>query len=543
MSVGRALARRLLALPPARVAVTSRCEWMALADGTRLATWIARPARESARGTLLVRGASIAHAPRRPLPWLAALLAEQGLAVVVQECRGLHASEGRFTPFANEAGDGADAIAWLSKQAWFAPPLQLAGFGYGGYAAFAALARSPVPVERLVVGYAARDPFAWLHAGGALQLESTFELAFGLAAAERGSRGTPDVWRALRHRPVREADRVGLRRIDWLREWLDHPSRDAFWDALVAPLPQRPPRALLLAGWEHPALAAQLADHAALGLASARAGAGGVSLAIGPGDATGQREALRLLRDAVQSAMHFLLPEGGVRRAPVSCFDAGAARWRESPSWPPPRVATRRLHLRGDGRAQGADGDGRLDAEPPGALEPPDRFVYDPADATPSDAPGRPRGAASSRALRGDVLCYASAPLEAPLLLAGAVRAELHVESDAPATDFCARLVAVDAAGGEAEICEGIARVGWPAADAASVRRVVVECGAAYFRVGEGGRLRLEIASASHPRFDRAPNTQDAPARAAADAGMLARQTLFHDAARASCLMVETGEP
>jgi putative CocE/NonD family hydrolase len=223
----------------------------------------------------------------------------------------------------------------------------------------------------------------------------------------------------------------------------------------------------------------------------------------------------------------------------VRVFDAGAARWRESACWPPPRVAPRRLHLRGDGRAQGADGDGRLEVEPPGSFEPPDRFVYDPADATPSGAPGPRRDGSGSRARRGDVLCYATAPLEAPLLLAGSVRAELHVASDAPATDFCARLVAVDPAAGEAPICEGAARVALPAPQSDSTpRRVVVECGAACWRVGAGSRLRLEIASASHPRFDRATNTLEEPARAA-DAGAPARQTLFHDAAHPSCLVVE----
>ena len=532
MSVWRALARRHLELPAPRSAVVSSREWVALSDGTRLATFVARP-REGARATLLVRSAGISSAPRRPLSLLALLLAEQGLAVAVQECRGLRASEGSFTPFANEAADGADAIRWLAAQPWFARPLQLAGAGYGGYAAWAALARSAVPIERLVVGYAARDPHAWLHAGGALRLEEALALALSLGAAEREGSGALDPARALRHRPVREADRVGLRRLDWLREWLDHPARDAFWEARVAPLPERPPRSLLLAGWDHPALAAQLADHAAL-VAATREGAGGALLTVGASRAQTRLGQAHLVSEALQSAVRFLLSDTEVRRAPVRIFDPGAARWRELPSWPPPRLAIRRLYLRGDGRAQGADGDGRLDTEPPGTLEPPDRFLYDPADATPSDGPG-------SRALRGDVLCYASEPLAAPLALVGCARVELHVASDAPATDFCARLGAVDAAGGEAPICEGIARVSAAGEEAGlTPRRVDVECGALCWQLGVGSSLRLEIASASHPRFDRAPNTREEPARAAADAGALARQTLFHDAAHASCLLIET---
>jgi putative CocE/NonD family hydrolase len=529
LSALRALARRQLALPAPRSAVVSAREWMALADGTRLATLVVRP-RVTARGSLLVRTAASLE-PRQPLALLAGLLAEQGLAVALQECRGLRESEGKFAPFAHEAADGADAIHWLTAQSWFAAPLHLAGFGYGGYAAFAALARSPVQVERLFVGHAARDPYAWLHAGGALQLEAALSLAFALAGAEQGDGEALSLERALRHRPVREADRVGMRRLDWLREWLAHPARDAFWDALVAPLPARPPHALLLAEWNHPVLAAQLADHLALAAASEQAGAGGAALEIGAAGGASRRQSLRRIGEGLRTAIRFLLPDPGVQRAPVRVFDGGAQRWRESASWPPAGVVTRRLHLRGDGRAQGTDGDGRLESEPTGAFEPADRFVYDPADATPSDA---------SSADRGDVLCYATPPLAAPLSLAGAVRAELHVASDAPATDFCARLVAVDAAGREAPLCEGIARASGPAADVEAARRVVVECGSACWRIAPGGQLRLEIASASHPRFDRASNTAGEPSGADADGGALARQTLFHDAAHASCVVFES---
>jgi putative CocE/NonD family hydrolase len=530
LSAWRALARRCLALPPPLTGVVTSCEWVPMADGARLATFVARP-REAARASLLLRGAGDVLSARRPLPFVATLLAEQGVAVALQECRGLRASEGVFTPFVHEAADGADAIRWLSTQPWFAAPLALAGVGYGGYAAFAALAASPLPIERLVVGWAARDPYAWLHAGGALRLDEAFSLAFGLGGAERGASTLRSLGRALYHRPVRDADRVGFRRLDWLREWLDHPTRDAFWDARIAPLPGALPHALLVGSWNHAALPAQLADHAALAAAAKRTATGGAALEIGAAQGTSRRRVARQLEESLRTALRFLLGDGA-RHAPVRVYDAGAARWREGADWPPARMSARTLHLRGDGSAQGSDGDGRLELQPPGAFEPPDRFVYDPADATPSG---------DSRTRRGDVLCYASAPLPAPLALAGALRAEVHVASDAPATDFCARVVAVAEDGSESLLGEGIARVEFvPGSGAESPRRVYVDCGSACWRLAAGSRLRLEIASASHPRFDRHPDTLEEPVRADADAGVPARQTLFHDAAHPSALVIET---
>jgi hypothetical protein len=48
------------------------------------------------------------------LDFLAAL--RRGYAIVVQDTRGRFASDGTFTPFANEADDGIDTIAWLRQQ-------------------------------------------------------------------------------------------------------------------------------------------------------------------------------------------------------------------------------------------------------------------------------------------------------------------------------------------------------------------------------------------------------------------------------------------
>jgi uncharacterized protein len=99
--------------------------------------------------------------------------------------------------------------------------------------------------------------------------------------------------------------------------------------------------------------------------------------------------------------------------------------------------------------------------------------------------------------------------------------------------------------GSERLLGEGIARVSFaPGSGAGAPRRVDVDCGSACFRLAAGSRLRLEIASASHPCFDRHPDTIGEPVRVDADAGVPARQTLFHDAAHPSALIIEcSGEP
>ncbi|HEY7598802.1 MAG TPA: CocE/NonD family hydrolase, partial [Candidatus Limnocylindrales bacterium] len=115
---------------------------MELSDGVRLATQLLLPQDGAgAWPAVLIRTAEAAHQPGQAL--FGRLVAESGYAVVLQECRGRHASEGTFAPFLHEASDGGEAVAWTLRRPWCDGRLALAGWGYAGFAAWAALSRSP----------------------------------------------------------------------------------------------------------------------------------------------------------------------------------------------------------------------------------------------------------------------------------------------------------------------------------------------------------------------------------------------------------------
>jgi putative CocE/NonD family hydrolase len=554
VSIGLRLARRWLALPPARFASASSTEWVPLSDGTRLATTIVRPvgtAGTAPESAVLVRTPHPADG--RALS-LARIVAENGHVVVLQECRGRHRSEGRFEAFRDEVRDGAEAIAWLRAQAWFGGRLGLAGIGYAGHAAWAALSAAPDVVDALVVGFAARDPYAWLHAGGALQLE----LALALAAITSGDApGGIDLVRAAQHRPVREADRVALRHSDAFRSWVDHPSRDAWWRALEPTLPERPPAALLVAGWDHPALGAQLSDYAVLAAAPGRRA--DPELLVGPWSAApvrvGRRRPENPLGAGLRALLAFLdrrLGRAEGRSAPVRVYVRGAGRWREAAAWPPPGAELARWYLHGPEREDGGPEGGALRPAPPSADAAPDHYVYDPASATPAAGGARLAAAAGPAdqggvEARADVLCFTSDPLASDLEVTGPVRVVLFAASDAPDTDFAARLTVVDASGGSTGLCEGIARMRWREGgeaaawlEAGRCERVEIDLWATGHRLRAGERMRLQISSAIFPRFDRNANARIEPARAEDEDGGPARQTVFHDAERASHLLVPT---
>ncbi len=554
------LARLLLGLPRRRFRASFATEWLALSDGVRLATGLARPVGAPARlPAVLLRTAQPAHARGQLSAQLARLLAESGYAVVVQECRGRHASEGEFVPFASEASDGAEAVDWVTSQPWCDGRLALVGFGYSAYTAFAAASRAAGRVFALVAGFAAREPHAMLHSGGALQLAGA--LRFAASHSESGvvAEGRLDLLRGGRYRPVREADRVTLRRVDWYRDWLDHPRPDAFWRERTPPLPTPVPPALLVSSWYEPTLGALLGDYAALCEAARSSGGAAPELVVGPWSAggraaarlrRGQRALAVTLRETLAFLERRLRGDAGPAPAPVRVLVGGEARWRLAAQWPLPGLREERLHLRSRGRANSLVGDGRLEAEPPATGEPADHFRYDPDDPVPScggalpAALGGPRDQRSVEA-RDDVLCYATRTLERDLVLAGPVRVRLHVASSAPDTDFTAKLVDVDPHGVARHLCEGITRCRWREGGeapswlaAGEPTPIAIDLSATGFRFPAGHRIRLEISSSSVPRFDRNGNVLSEPARVDTGSSRSAEQTIFHDAERPSQLLL-----
>jgi uncharacterized protein len=540
----RRLERRWLGMPPARCEAIESSAWMTAADGVRLAARVLRPAEPSARrGAVLIRTerALDGRRARTPLQRLARWLAEDGRTVVIQSCRGRNESEGEFRPFAGEVGDGGDALRWIAEQPWFDGELVLLGLGYSAFTAWATLwaaarvpasfaqraegARRPV-VRALVVGFGARDPYAWLHPGGALQLEAALALAARLDGRIGHDPSTLDFARAARHRPLAECDRVALRELPAFRDWLAHPERDAWWSERTPALPDPLPRALFVNGWYECALPAAYADYEVAGARSAQRGDPAPELLLGPWGAApvARARAARDVAELARKVARFVANAVGARPArdlPARVFVRGAG-WREALRWPPAAARECTLFLAGDGSANSVAGDGRL-AEQAGE-ERADTFVADPADPVPSlggASVGSVAGALDQRAVerRGDVLCFTSDPLPAPIEIAGRVQLVLH----APALsrdDTCAKLVSVEPDGVARWLAEGVARAGSDASE------IAIELGAAAVRVAAGARLRVEVAGSSLPRFAR-PEPGDRAPRV---------RTVYHGGARPSAL-------
>jgi putative CocE/NonD family hydrolase len=231
----------------------------------------------------------------------------------------------------------------------------------------------------------------------------------------------------------------------------------------------------------------------------------------------------------------------------VRYYLLGAEEWRSAPSWPLPDTRFTTLHLRSGGRANTRTGDGRLDESPPGEDEPPDLYVYDPADPTPSvpGRMGRPFGSVDQGPIedRADVLCYTSVPLARDMDVVGPVTARIWAVTDAPDTDWLVKLTDVAPDGSVMRLAEGMVRARYRDSQA---RPSLLEPGRPYpfdidvgpvgdrFRTGH--RIRVEVASASFPQFDRNLNTGGPFGHEAA--GRTAHQRILHDAAHPSAIVL-----
>ena len=472
-----------------------------------------------------------------------------GFALVVQDVRGRHESEGDFHTFASESADGYDSVEWVAAQAWCDGAVGMAGRSYCGAAQWRAAAEGPPSLRAIFPVVVGSDYYdGWIYQGGA------FELGFNLfwlhLMRERARGGLDDQYRRLPllDAPLVEESPMG----PMYREWLAHPTYDEHWQALS--IRQGYPRVSVpvfnVGGWFDIFLGGTLENFVRLRENS--------WLLIGPwghGSAFGAYPDHRLPGlqadidlDAVQLdffAEH-LRGDTPAERAPVRIFVMGDNRWRDEDEWPPRRARVEDWHLHAGGG---------LSPGPPDDA-PPDEFDFNPRDPAPTiggptSMPGRmmrpSAGPSDQRPLeeRADVLCFSSAPLDAPLEVTGPLQLVLFAATSAADADFVAKLCDVDPEGASRILAEGVLRMRFRDG---FERPTPVEPGRPYelsidlvatsnvFQPGH--RVRLLVTSSSFPRFDRNSGTGAAPGVEREDELRTARQTVFHDPARPSRLLL-----
>ena len=239
---------------------------------------------------------------------------------------------------------------------------------------------------------------------------------------------------------------------------------------------------------------------------------------------------------------HFLKGEdnGFLQKTPkVQYYTMGLNKWQHSETWPPEGAKPVTLTLSSGGHANTLHGDGKLEFAPTAAPAPKgkvkagpkaspdlaDLYIYDPMNPTPSyggnvccaanTIPGM-GGALDQRKMeeRPDILVYTSAPLTEPMEVDGPMTATLYVSSDVKDTDVTVKIIDVQPDGTAYNLDETIQRLRYRDGDDKlvwmekdKVYKVTLTPMNTSNLFGVGHRIRIEVASANFPRFDRNLNT------------------------------------
>jgi uncharacterized protein len=512
-----ALAR---AAPPVLYEVVVQADVrISMRDGARLMQDIYRPAHagipvseplpvlleRTPYGRTGIRDTEHSTANRRP--WtrieLATWFASRGYVVIVQDCRGRHGSEGRFTKYRDEAEDGYDTLAWIAEQPWCNGSIGMFGLSYSAHTQTSVAALRPPALKAMILdcgglanayrtgvrhgGAFEMKQVTWAYRHALQSLRSEGNEAASSAMEREDLVGWLEQWPWKRgHSPLRWAPEYE----NYLFDQWEHGRFDEYWQQPALYAAGHYPAfegiaVLLLSGWYDP-YAQSTTDNFA-GLAARASGA--TQMILGPwthghrsnhwagevdfgaaatldGNIAPDYFQLRLewfdraLKGSVASppaaaVRYFRMGGGSGTQSTEGRLQHGGA-WFEANTWPPPQACEETWFMQADGT---------LATEPPISTEGSRCFVHDPRDPVPtlggaitSGLPVMTGGAFDQRtrpglfgarppwlplAARGDVLVFQTAPLAEDLEVTGTLWVHLWVSADAPDVDFTVKLIDV----------------------------------------------------------------------------------------------------
>ena len=534
-------------------------------DGVDLSADIWLPPSGDRFPALLIRNIYDNAAPRY-LDWMEAFVAA-GYAVVAQDCRGRHDSDGIWDPYICELNDGYDTHEWVGQQPWCDGQVATFGVSYPGFTQTLPATLRSSHLKALVPIASQQDNWGHHRVAGAIHWDVSLFFASLIGRTmqiEPVSRLDREA--LLRHLPLATAVESNIGRSDYFGGVIEHDSYDEWWSrySLRERYGEVDVPAYFMTGWYDSLLNETLTvfngwrsgarSEEARRLTRILVGPWGhqvgpwgkmplgpngeyADVALGP-DAIGDNigEHLRWYDARLRGQ------EGGIdSEPPVRIFVMGANRWRSEHEWPIARTRWTDAFLSTDGRLA-FDG-------PPPAEAAPDVFSYDPADPVPTwgaqDQTAELAGPRDRRAVEGrpDVLVFDSDVLEEEVEVTGPISLELWAMTDALDTDWTAALVDVFPDGRAIILCEGICRARYRDPLEAAVlvapntpTRFDVDMWATSNAFGVGHRIRLEVSSSNFPRFDRNLNTGGRTGYETE--WLVARQSVFHDASRPSRLIL-----
>jgi len=544
-------------------------------DGVVLYADVYRPAAAGKYPVLVSR--TPYSTERYPSAYEAAVFfSRRGYAYVYQDVRGRHESDGKWEPFRNDILDGYDTIEWAASQPWSNSKVGMQGGSYLGHVQWRAAMAAPPHLVTIFPSVAATSLYHdWVTLNGGWRLsfnfgwgpvrqESRIMQNTGPHTMEAGPEGI-SFNKVLWSLPLLEMQKLVGRNAQFYRDWIQHPDYDGYWKELNAEevfdkiaIPVH-----TLGGWFDIFSQGTLRGYAGMSRQGKTETARQKSRMVigpwghGPSQRTGDLD-FGARADIEQEAValrwfdYWLqgIDSGIQNEPPVTLFVMGKNIWRQEKEYPLARAQYRKMYFTG-GNANSSRGDGRLSWEAPTADSRPHRYRYDPDHPVPSLGGNNccgtptPAGPRDQRPIEGrqDVLVYTSDFLAQDLEVTGPVKVLLHASSDAPDTDFVAKLVDVYPDGRSFNVAEGILRARYRESlsrpqplEPGKIYELTIDLVGTSNAFQRGHRIRVHITSSHFPQFDRNPNTGE-PFGTSANI-RVANQAVYHSAAHPSHIIL-----
>ena len=481
---------------------------------------------------------------------------KNGVAVVLQDCRGTGQSQGIAQYWEQEQADAKCLFTFLKNHPALNGRFVMTGESYSGATQWQALRDPDSPIVGFAPNNAPLDCY-----DGIYYPSGAYGFAAGIywALTQRQQRlQLPEIQftpKLLKHLPLNTFDEAaGVGVWDSFRTWLSQPLRNSYWEkcnAFSAISKIRVP-AYITGGWFDPFIMQTLRAFTMMRNTAATPEAREYTRlviepfnhAMMPGEINyGKfcRAGLinlrkRFLMNCLNDPTEDPLPD----QPAVKFFLMGSNQWIETDQWPLPSVQMN-WYLRNSNS---------LSLQQPEELESPDRFVYDPEDPVPTNGGNNllflPAGPHKQNDLetRDDILLYTSPELPDDLTVIGSIRAVIYAKTTAPDTDFTVKLCDVYPDGTSYNVCDGLVRASRrngmgmiaPHLSPDDITKFDVDCKATAMTFLAGHRIRIQVSSSNFPCYDRNPNTGE-PFGTATHT-QKAIQTILHDREHPSRLIL-----
>jgi len=486
----------------------------------------------------------------------------QGYVFVAMDIRGRGDSDGKFIPYRNDGLDGYDSIEWCARQEWSNGKVGTIGGSYNGRIQWLTAITRPPHLTTMIVLVTPSDPFVEFPTGLPIPMEISW---YHLTAGHVLQNLEAVDWKAvMQHMPLVDMDDAAGRPNPYWDEEIDHAKAGPFWDALRyqnhydrVNIP-----VLHISGWYDDEQVGTPLNF--IGMTSAsqpEAVRTGQKLVMGPwphavnsvsklGEVDfGPTAKIDMDGLWLRWFDHWLkgADNGIAKEPPVHIFVMGSNKWVDDNEWPIAGTQYTKYFLTSGGGANTLSGDGKLSSTAP-AKEPTDTYTYNPADPTPfitNATFSQVGGPDDYRPVeqRNDVLVYTSEPVAADTLVCGPVLARIYAASSAKDTDFMAKLLDVWPEGFAERLTDGMVRTRFRTGmdrpqliEPGKVNAYDIDLWNTCQMFLKGHRIRVEVASAAFPKYDRNPNTGDPLGKSARIE--TAEQHIYHDAEHPSFILL-----